>query len=346
MEYAKLTREKFESYLKSGRYNSATGARRAIGKTDWPQRAKNSAHAVVTAYFNPVPIQQRSTMARTVTPFDPRLVKCQIDKLTGAIVLDAAGKPEPEAIIDKNQWVCCFVDDPGKAPRVGYVDGVRCKGYTTVMDSKGVAHSVLTSELVKTHFRLPKSSGVALDGWMGSDEAFKKAACRKLAQLTAAWEAWFKMVTPPGPFDPPPAPAPAVEQAEGQPEVSNALHVATTSFMALNLKDKRQFLHKAVDTLLDSMTAAMAARFMPPAEYAQPPREGLTPDNAPRDAAKLSTYAPHVLKLLSDRVLTPEEKQTWFMQRTPEGRVGLIVEALRRWDEPKRAASNGDATHI
>lgn len=51
MNYEKLTVERFEVRLKEGAYQGLTGARRAIGKTDWSKKDKDRAHELANKYF-------------------------------------------------------------------------------------------------------------------------------------------------------------------------------------------------------------------------------------------------------------------------------------------------------
>lgn len=51
MNYEKLTVERFAVRLKEGAYKGLTGARRAIGKTDWTKKDKDRAHAFADSHF-------------------------------------------------------------------------------------------------------------------------------------------------------------------------------------------------------------------------------------------------------------------------------------------------------
>lgn len=51
MNYEKLTVERFEARLKNGDYKGLTGARRAIGKTDWSKKDKERAHELADKHF-------------------------------------------------------------------------------------------------------------------------------------------------------------------------------------------------------------------------------------------------------------------------------------------------------
>ena len=52
MNYEKLTVERFIANLKEGRYAGLTGSRRAIGKTDWSKKDKETAHAAADKHFS------------------------------------------------------------------------------------------------------------------------------------------------------------------------------------------------------------------------------------------------------------------------------------------------------
>lgn len=51
MNYEKLTVERFAVRLKEGAYKGLTGARRAIGKTDWTKKEKDRAHELADSHF-------------------------------------------------------------------------------------------------------------------------------------------------------------------------------------------------------------------------------------------------------------------------------------------------------
>lgn len=51
MSYEKLTPAKFAESLSGNKYDTATGARRAIGKADWADKDKNKAREAVDAHF-------------------------------------------------------------------------------------------------------------------------------------------------------------------------------------------------------------------------------------------------------------------------------------------------------
>lgn len=51
MNYEKLTVDRFSDNLKTQKYQGITGARRAIGKTNWSQKDKDKAHALANTYF-------------------------------------------------------------------------------------------------------------------------------------------------------------------------------------------------------------------------------------------------------------------------------------------------------
>jgi hypothetical protein len=62
----------------------------------------------------------------------------------------------------------------------------------------------------------------------------------------------------------------------------------------------------------------------------------LTPQNAPRDAAKLALYTPFHLHFLAYRYLggthTEAERAAWYALKTPEARASFTLELLKRWD--------------
>jgi hypothetical protein len=62
----------------------------------------------------------------------------------------------------------------------------------------------------------------------------------------------------------------------------------------------------------------------------------LTPQNAPRDAAKLAQYTPFQLSCLAWRHLggmrTEAERAAWYGLNTTEARVSYTLELLGRWD--------------
>ncbi len=62
--YDKLTLERFQENLNSGRYSTIAGARRAIGKADWTDKEKNKARALVDSHFT-APSPVKTTKTRT-----------------------------------------------------------------------------------------------------------------------------------------------------------------------------------------------------------------------------------------------------------------------------------------
>lgn len=51
MNYEKLTPEKFKVNLKAGKYQHVAGARRAVGKADWTDEAREKCRALIDAQF-------------------------------------------------------------------------------------------------------------------------------------------------------------------------------------------------------------------------------------------------------------------------------------------------------
>lgn len=51
MNYEKLTLERFQSRLENGSYAGLTGARRAVGKTDWSEAQKKRAYKMAEEHF-------------------------------------------------------------------------------------------------------------------------------------------------------------------------------------------------------------------------------------------------------------------------------------------------------
>lgn len=52
MNYEKLTVDRFVANLKDGKYAGLTGSRRAIGKTDWSKKDRETAHAAADKHFS------------------------------------------------------------------------------------------------------------------------------------------------------------------------------------------------------------------------------------------------------------------------------------------------------
>jgi hypothetical protein len=55
MNYEKLTVERFAARLKENAYKGLTGARRAIGKTDWTKKDKERGHELANEFFGDAP---------------------------------------------------------------------------------------------------------------------------------------------------------------------------------------------------------------------------------------------------------------------------------------------------
>lgn len=51
MHYEKMTFDKFRENLESNRYHGSTGARRAIGKVEWPKAVKDSAYSLIDKHY-------------------------------------------------------------------------------------------------------------------------------------------------------------------------------------------------------------------------------------------------------------------------------------------------------
>jgi len=102
MSYQKLSVDRFLVNLREGKYESPTGARRAIGKADWPEKEKARAREVTEKHFGGTVTVEKKPRGRAARGAKPRAVAAAVKK---PIFTEAEAAPKRRGRPRKNPVV-------------------------------------------------------------------------------------------------------------------------------------------------------------------------------------------------------------------------------------------------
>lgn len=153
MNYEKLSLETFTAKLKEGKYESATGARRAVGKTSWKQSEKEKAQALINGHFGEgattaKPAAKKPAVAKKTAK------KIAVKRAKAAPVAHTEEAPQAKKppVVRRQPQVA---SEKNKAPYAGAATTP-----TTIGDAVQMSHSLL-SVVSATRAELDKARKVA-----------------------------------------------------------------------------------------------------------------------------------------------------------------------------------------